>query len=560
MYLSNDSGATWAEVQPAGDAAHQWYDLAMSDDGSVMIAIPMDDAHIYLSKDSGTTWTASQPVSGVQGWISGSVSADGKVIYVSTDNKLGLSKDSGTTWSEPNFAQPTGNGWYCANASPDSKILIAGDMNGKLYLSHDTGTHWSEIQPVGNTDRSWFSTAFSSDGTTMLVGSIDGDLYLSKDSGSSWSSVLPAGDIGFWFGAAMSKNSSKMAISGYYGCVYASTDSGTTWTRMAPNKKYKGGWGRISMSADGSKILVGDGGGRLYVGTLAKSSTATTDANGGASVGNDTVDANVSGFDPNLPVSIDTNDNGSQVLTIGNNTSPRFSAAISGTADGTTLTASTNSTTQQDTIQISQPSGRKITVILVQFPDGSNVGLDLGNQEILSSVTNASGSALNVDIQTVDNGGDITFIVTYHAPASNSNAKTVWTAPGGSVTIKADGINDGDVYKLSLSYANISLGDAAESDLRLLRVADEGTMSAAGTNDCGEKATTDILGDYGVLTSADIVWANVSTLGTFAVGVPDEEGSIVEVKTITTYGCNALGLVVLTIMTVGFIGLGKQSR
>jgi photosystem II stability/assembly factor-like uncharacterized protein len=555
MYLSKDSGSTWAEVQPAGNNDHQWYDLAMSADGSVMVAITMDSSYVYLSKDSGITWTAAQPVSGVQGWLSGGISADGKVIYVSTDSKLGLSTDSGTTWSELNCAQPTGNGWYCSDVSPDGKNLMAGDTYGKLYLSHDTGTHWAEIQPAGDTTSGWMSATFSSDGTMILVGNQEGGLYLSKNSGSSWSSVLPAGDMAVWFGEAMSRNGSKMVLSGYLGCIYASTDSGTTWIKMAPNKKYKGEWARISMSVDGSKVLVGEIGGRLYVGTTTTSSTAMTDDNGGAVVANDVINAAVSGFNRELPVEIKEGDNGSQQLTIGQTGSLRLAATISGASAGTTVTASTNEGDDQDTIEIALPSGRKIKVILVQFPDGSNVGLDLGNEEILSSVTNASGSAINLDIQAVDNGGDITFIVTYHAPASNPNAKTVWTAPGGSVTITAEGLNDSHVYKITLNYANVSLGDAAESDLRLLRVVDDAALTAAGSNDCGDVSATDTLGDYGVTTATKQVWANVSTLGTFAVGVPEEKQVTEVVTTTTSYLCPVMGPLVCLFMIMNFVGL-----
>jgi hypothetical protein len=315
------------------------------------------------------------------------------------------------------------------------------------------------------------------------------------------------------------------------------------------------------MSADGLKILVGDMGGRLYVGTLAKSSTATTDANGGASVGNNSIDATVSGFDPNLPVEIKEGDNGSQQLTIGETSSPRFAATISGASAGTTITASTDSETEQDAIEIALPSGRKIKVILVQFPEGSNVGLNLGSEQILSSVTNASGLALNVDIQAVDNGGDITFTVTYLAPASNAQGKIIWTAPGGSVNITATGLTAGQMVTVALSYTGIDLGTAAATSLRLMAVDAGGTMTPAGTNDVGEAVSTNVLGDYGVDTTAKKVWAVVDTLGTYAVGVPETQlDGETQIQTITTYGCNAMGLALIALMTFSFIGLGKMSK
>jgi photosystem II stability/assembly factor-like uncharacterized protein len=566
LYLSSDSGTTWNKTFPGKSGVQDPTGLAMSQDGSTLIAGIGDD-RLYLSKNFGEDWAEIQPGGDRDGvWRSAAISADNTqmvvVSYTADDAQVAgvyRSGDSGETWTQLIPVEDTR--FESMAMSSDGMVILVGSDCDPLYLSKDSGTTWTEVKPMSDAaEHEWITAAMSSDGGMMLAGilvpSAEGaSLYMSKNSGSTWTAIDAEGDNDLCCsGSAISSDGTILAAGFYGGLIYTSKNSGTNWLEAQPLGDADEFWPRLAMSADGSKLLAvyGD---RVFIGTLADYSTAITDNNGDAMVSNDTVDATVSGFDPDLPVEIKEGDDGSQQLTIGQTGSPRLSATISGVSAGTTITASTRDQTHQDTIELTLPSGRKITVILVQFPEGSNVGLNLGHEEILSSVTNASGSAIDLDIQAVDNGGDITFIVTYHAPVSNPNAKTVWTAPEGSVTIAATGIEEGGIYTISLSYAKMSLGDAAESDLRMLRVADDGTMTVAGSHDCGDLEATSTLGDYGVTASSKVVWANVSSLGTFTVGVP-ENGSVTQiVTTTTTYGCPISGLLVILATMIGFIGL-----
>ncbi len=59
LYFSTDSGATWTERQPAGDADRYWESATMSADGKA-IAVT-DGTVLYTSTNAGVNWTTRQP-------------------------------------------------------------------------------------------------------------------------------------------------------------------------------------------------------------------------------------------------------------------------------------------------------------------------------------------------------------------------------------------------------------------------------------------------------------------------------------------------------------------
>jgi probable HAF family extracellular repeat protein len=294
-------------------------------------------------------------------------------------------------------------------------------------------------------------------------------------------------------------------------------------------------------------------------GILTIEAKANTNSSGQAEIRNNVIDANVGGFDPNLPVTLKMNDADTAVLTIGSAEQPTLSATIEGVTAGTALNVVTDETTHQETLTLTQATGRKIKFVLAQFPEGVHIGLNLSeSQQILSSITNSSGQALAVDIQVRDDGQDITFTLTYHPPQSTGAAKAVWLAPGGSITIAGAGIPADGVYKLAINYDNVSLGRTAEQDLRLMRVNANGSLSVIGTADSGNQPATATLGDYGINTAAKQVWANVDTLGTFTVGVPKEVVQVVK-TTAAELACPGMTGILFGMMVLGFVGLnGKK--
>ena len=68
------------------------------------------------------------------------------------------------------------------------------------------------------------------------------------------------------------------------------------------------------------------------------------------------------------------------------------------------------------------------------------------------------------------------------------------------------------------------MAEINEADLRILRLnEDTNEFEPPGASDVGTGAPTGVLGDYGVQMEFNTAWAEVDTLGTFAVGVPEGE-------------------------------------
>ena len=94
-------------------------------------------------------------------------------------------------------------------------------------------------------------------------------------------------------------------------------------------------------------------------------------------------------------------------------------------------------------------------------------------------------------------------------------------AYGGTVTIAASGLAADAVVLVALSYDEDDIVAITEHELRLHRFsATLVKYVVAGSNDVGVSEPTGILGDYGVDVDADQAWAEVDTLGTFAIGIP----------------------------------------
>ena len=150
LYLSQDSGATWApqaNFQPSAPSTLNWNAVAMSASGSVLAA-GTDDAttgKLFLSRDLGATWveqTSNLPAAAR--FTSITVSDDGNKIATTTFSSPGrmyYTTDGGATWNAPAGA-PSTSKWQGIASSADGAKLLAGDedsVGGNLWLSGDSG-------------------------------------------------------------------------------------------------------------------------------------------------------------------------------------------------------------------------------------------------------------------------------------------------------------------------------------------------------------------------------------------------------------------------------------
>jgi hypothetical protein len=301
--------------------------------------------------------------------------------------------------------------------------------------------------------------------------------------------------------------------------------------------------------------------GTLTINALTNT-TSTVDASGRAIINNGIVNAVIDGAETDQPITLTETENGSQTLVVGESANPIISAVLEAVAVGTTVNVNIDNETDGNMIQIVQPSGQKINIVLINFPPDAIVTINLSNnQQIATSVTNQASRALDVDIQIENNSENITFTLTYYPPANSSHAKTVWTAPGGSIGVEASGVPLDGVYHLAVSYVGmIPDEDADETTFRLMRVNSDGSLALTGNKDCGDVERTETLGDYGVTTKEKKVWANVSSLGKFAVGTSDNEITEIVTTTTTYSGCSVYGILIFSLLFAGIFGLSKRGN
>ncbi len=142
------------------------------------------------------------------------------------------------------------------------------DIDNDDYTEDGTGTgeFTSEVTGVDESTHYYFRAyATNSEGTsygeqkTIITGST------MPIAGYKWTERQPAGDANKgWYVAASSSDGTKLIAGVYGGRLYTSSDSGANWTERQPAGDADKDWRGAASSSDGTKLIVGVGGGRLY--------------------------------------------------------------------------------------------------------------------------------------------------------------------------------------------------------------------------------------------------------------------------------------------------------
>lgn len=295
---------TWTAQSPANDS---WSAFASSGNGQIVYAAKGTIATPMRSTNGGADWQ-SMPSAGVSAYLIASSSKSGaNAVLASQNGKLKYTNDFGTTWSDTNAgASSDGSGyWYAAAISGDGQTAVAGNTNGKLYISRDGAKTWVDtmVPSLG-----WRGATISDDGTRIVVGTNSGRTYTSADRGVTWTvngtntnavvyaemdsssdgktvyairninSLFVSNDWGSTFSpvtttgvptsdlrdVSVSDDGSKIVIGTGSSGVYTSVDSGSTWKQQTgiPTGAFIG----VASSADGSQIVSGQTNGKIYIG------------------------------------------------------------------------------------------------------------------------------------------------------------------------------------------------------------------------------------------------------------------------------------------------------
>ena len=264
VYTSTDTGATWTQRDPV-KGFRDWTAIASSADGMRLIAAAESD-YLYTSTDSGETWTQRRPIdSGTRSWADVAMSANGsRILAVSGySNEAFTSDDGGVTWvRRANYGVGSSKSLQSAAISSDGRKMAYSTGDGYVYISDDYGETWTDVSPSGVIGFPISAVAMSADGSKMLATYRNNPsrsyTYTSSDGGLTWTANTDAGLSSGWRDAAMSADGQRMIVGNNGGYLHISDDGGATWTERQPKGNVTGDWRAITVSSDGMRIMAAD--------------------------------------------------------------------------------------------------------------------------------------------------------------------------------------------------------------------------------------------------------------------------------------------------------------
>lgn len=283
LYVSRDYGATWENVTENAelDVRQYWNSVDVTNNGQTMVAASSEawdlntfnqaESKMFISHDAGDTWTDMSPAGNVDEWTSVAISGDGsKIVALAEDDHANIytSSNGGTSWQTRPVAGIAD--WESASISDDgSKILVGGEngsASSNIYLSINGGTNWTNVSPDNGDMVFDTRTAMSANGGKIAVttfgdnGSEYGKIQVSTNNGSTWSNVTPSASAANspWKAIAMSDNGSVLAALTDNSTMYVSKDGGSNWTAENPGfaDNDSNNWRSVDFNDTGSRAVV----------------------------------------------------------------------------------------------------------------------------------------------------------------------------------------------------------------------------------------------------------------------------------------------------------------
>ena len=230
-----------------------WYMTAMDSDGVNQAAVGYGDYNtgqgIYLSIDSGSTWAASSGA-GTSSWVCIDMSSDGSTLIAGqgTAGDVMISTNAGATWSTASIGST--DDWYGVALSSDGTSMAAAAFSGTLYTSSNSGGSWSSAYSVSE---AFYDVAVSSDFTTVVV--VGYNVYIATGGSLSFSN---AGASAGHYRRVDCDSDCSTIIASRFGSslIVVSTDSGSSWSEINDAVVSTGNWWGVSSSSDGTKLTV----------------------------------------------------------------------------------------------------------------------------------------------------------------------------------------------------------------------------------------------------------------------------------------------------------------
>ncbi len=270
MYLSKDSGQTWAAIGSEYFKNDQGYVYAIGTDRDGNDVFFVSSSELYTSHDQGNTWVTqafscgilkvdhNNPTTAYCGtgntlyvtsdgglsWnqlstIEGSITAlwvsdDGSRLIVGTQDGFLASNDGGSHWLEQNSG--LGNMRFELKSNPSGSILYTEDTLCNLYRSSDRGNNWESLAAEG------CGLAFDPDGSNLYRTS-GNKILRSSNAGETWVEIpLPLDSDA----AAIEVTSNNaLVVLLFNEQVLTSMDGGSTWSEGSMDNPANLGWGEL---------------------------------------------------------------------------------------------------------------------------------------------------------------------------------------------------------------------------------------------------------------------------------------------------------------------------
>jgi photosystem II stability/assembly factor-like uncharacterized protein len=247
IYTSTDSGVTWI---PTTAPILNWHAVGSSANGATLVAAgggpgfpygPSTPGPIFISHDSGANWTNTDLPE--ESWTSVAVSADGSKLIAAHAGfgQIFSSSNSGGSWISNFFPHP-----YLSSIGTSSDgcrlLAVAFDwvhyhlnQNGTaIFSSTNSGVIWEQIASLGPGPH---SLAASADGRQWVaapgVFRGGGSISISSDSGTTWTQTISPSTI--WGSVASSADGSKLVAAAYDGGIWICRSTPAPLLRFAPS-------------------------------------------------------------------------------------------------------------------------------------------------------------------------------------------------------------------------------------------------------------------------------------------------------------------------------------
>jgi photosystem II stability/assembly factor-like uncharacterized protein len=256
---SIDGGSNWTNVGPYPGTTSNWQSLAMSANGTYMLAA--EYGIIWLSTNGGINWTGKYPAGSSNDEWRVAMSDNGQIALAAINGRLLYkSTDYGATWSEITNTPAGSNNkeWNVVAVSGDGNTFVAGIWNTKnVFVSHDAGSSWS-TSPNTASNALWNSADLSYDGQTAYIVDNNSKLFFKSTNGLATWATMSAGNNSEPVGISCSADGQTLALitESNDQKIYYSTDGGSNWNNhpIPPvGGNYRGA--AVSVSQDGTTIV-----------------------------------------------------------------------------------------------------------------------------------------------------------------------------------------------------------------------------------------------------------------------------------------------------------------